>query len=178
MRVKIDVEIKGNSPGLLMHNPTGKNLDKISPNYNPEEEAEKSAYRKKSGELYIPAEAVYHAMVNSAIALSKANNKSLASILAGSVRIEPSEIGLGTRDYEIDSRTVIQKGRRIPIARARVFPWRAKFFLICDEDLIPEKAVKTILQEAGRWIGILSYRPACGGQFGTFEVTKWQRVKL
>lgn len=178
---EIRVKIKGNSPGLLMNNPKSMENDSgpsgPGKKYPPEKEAEIRAYRKKDKELYVPAESIYRSMLNAASAF-KVKNRSVAGILAGSVKIEPYELGLGTDKYEIDIRSVnIKKCGRIMRARPKIYPWEVEFCIIFDEDFSSEEILKKVLEDAGKRIGILDFRPQKKGPFGTFEIAGWKKTK-
>lgn len=181
----IEVEISGDA--LLMHSPKamleGDNSSKTKLRSaintpNPKDEAEAGAYRMKSGELYIPAEAIFGAMLRGA-SFKKAGKYAAKSVIAGGVRIEPREIGLGTKDYELDIRTVVissgMKKNRIVRVRPLIKNWKAKFNIIYNEDVVsPEPTILACLTDAGSRIGILDYRPANSGPFGTFKIDKFK----
>lgn len=185
---KIQVEITGETP-LLMCSPKkmledgmkdGKATLKSSKKgitYDPEEEAEGFAYKTSKGELYIPQEAIYGAIINGA-SWYKIQKRSAAQVLAGAIRIDPVEVGLGTKKYEIDSRTVNVGGRksaRIIRHRPRIDKWKVSFTIIYNEKMIDDpNVIKEVLTEAGQRVGLLSFSPRNRGAFGCFKVTKWQ----
>lgn len=176
---EIKVKAKGNVPGLLMNNPksmeNGSGPSGPGKKYPPEREAEIRAYRKKDKELYVPSESIYRSILNAASAF-KTKGRSVAGILAGSVRIEPYEIGLGIDKYEIDIRGVNIKGRgRVLRARPKIYPWEIKFSIIFDEDFASEEILKKVLEDAGKRIGILDFRPQKKGPFGTFVIKEWKK---
>jgi hypothetical protein len=178
---KIEVEISGDA--ILMHSPKamleGDNSSKMKmrssvKDYDPKEEAEKGAYRMKSGELYVPAEAIFGSMLRGA-SFKKAGKYAAKSVMAGNVRVEPREIGLGTKDYEIDIRTVVlNRKARIVRARACVKDWKIKFNIIYNDEMIAQETIKSCLEDAGSRIGILDFRPATSGSFGTFKIDKFK----
>jgi len=181
----IEVEIKGNV--LLMHSP--KSMLDVKPTtskknkvYDHKEEAEKSAYRSKDGNLFIPSQAIFSTILNGS-AFKKIGRFSVKSYLAGNMRIEPaSEIpllnkkGKPIKDYEIDLRTVvIQRKSRIVRARPMVSDWTAKFTIVYNEQFITnDEIIKECLKDAGTRVGLLEYRPQLSGSYGTFEITKWE----
>ena len=177
MQKIIECEIQG-SGSLLMNNPASMLLAKDSSRsklkeYEPKEEAEKVAYRKKNGELYIPARAVFACLIGGA-SFKKIGKYSAKSILAGNLRIEPEEIGLGTKKYEIDLRTVVIQKARVIKARPVLKNWKAKFNIIYNNDIISDpNVIKVCLEDAGTRLGLLDYRPQKGGSFGCFSITKW-----
>ncbi len=89
--------------------------------------------------------------------------------------ISPQEIGLGTKKYDIDLRTVVIQKARVVKARPTLKNWKVKFTLTYDDTLIAgSDMIKPILEEAGKRVGILDFRPAKLGNFGMFEVTQWK----
>jgi len=148
-------------------------------NYDVKEQAENSAYWKTSNkkELMIPAQVLYSAILN-ASSFHKIGKRSAKPILAGSIRIEPNEIGLGTDKYEIDVRGVVIQRNRVPKARAILNEWETEEFeVIYNEQLIAEPQVlKTILEQAGERIGIMDFRPQKSGWYGCFSVEKFEPI--
>jgi len=175
---KIDVEIKGLTP-LLMNRLNPESLKSKSrmrmENYSTEEDAKNSAYMavidgKK--QLYIPQEAVYSMIINTARQY-RVRRVSLSSLLAGTMRVEPEKIPLGTDKYEVDERAVVIQRQRVLKGRAKLPKWSAKFQIIYDSKRLPtgiEETLKTILEDAGTRMGLLDYRPQHKGWFGTFTV--------
>jgi len=176
---EVKVEITGTTP-LLMNSPKAmienmtKATTKTTKDYDNDVEAEKVAYRMKDGELYIPAEAVKGCIVG-ASAYKKIGKYAARPLIAGGVHISPNKIGLGTKDYEIDLRTVVIQKARVVKARPTLEKWKIEFVITYDEGLIgnPE-IIKAILEEAGKRVGLLDFRPQKLGSFGMFEVSKWK----
>lgn len=177
---KAKVEIEGTQPLLLNRYNIEEQLAKdkgrrISKTYDVNEEADKSAYWSTSGKkvLILPSENVYSCILN-ASSFHKIGKRSAKTILAGSIRIEPTEISLGTDKYDIDVRAVVIQRSRVPKARAKLNEWKAKFDIIYDERQIPDsQPIRTVLEEAGLRIGLCDFRPQRGGHFGTFKVTRF-----
>ena len=179
---KIKVEIEGLSP-LLMNSPkfmidemTNSNLKKTTEKRNPIKDADKLAYKKDNGELYVPAEAIKGSMVGSA-SYKKFGKNSARPIIAGGVFITPNQIGLGTKKYDVDIRTVVIQRARVVKARPKIEKWKVDFVMSYDETLIRDaNVIKPILEDAGKRVGLLDFRPAKNGSFGTFKITKWDEV--
>ena len=151
----------------------------ITKTYDTDVEAENSAYWTSKGkkELMIPANVLYSAILN-ASSFHKIGKRSAKSILAGSIRIEPAEISLGTDKYEVDIRGVVIQRNRVPKARARIDTWSAEFEIVYNEKLIGEpQIIKTILEQAGERVGIMDFRPQKSGWFGLFKVTEFKEIK-
>jgi hypothetical protein len=183
---KISITIEGTSPLLMNRYNVEAELEKqknkrISKEYNPNIEAENSAYWSsgKKKELIIPANVLYRSMLNGA-SWYKINKRSAKSVLAGSIKIEPEEISLGTSKYIIDTRPVVIQRNRVLKSRARVDKWKADFTLVFDDRRIPESSIddiKAILEEAGERIGIMDFRPQKSGWYGTFKIVKFEIEK-
>jgi hypothetical protein len=182
---RINVEIRGLTP-LLMNRLNIESLKTKSrrrlEDYNPAEEAAKSAYIAEidgKRQLYIPQEAVYSMIINTAKQY-RIRRMSLASLLAGVMRVEPEKIPLGTDKYEIDERAVVIQKQRVIKARAKLREWRAKFQIVYDPRRLPdgiEATLKEILEDAGTRMGLLDYRPQHKGWFGTFAVESFVPVQ-
>lgn len=182
---KIQVTIKGQS-ALLMNRLHEDALEsktrKIGKTYDKEVEAKKSAYITEidgKEQLYIPAYAIYSMIVRTATRYTVPKLGRLSSILAGTIRIEPEEIGLGHCDYEIDVRPVVIQRARVLKARAKIPEWKAKFTIIYNKKALEgmdANTLKEVLEDGGTRMGLLDYRPQHKGWFGTFEVTKYEVV--
>lgn len=176
----IEVEIEGLTP-LLMH--SAENMEDKPMQKNPakqyvdKDEAEKVAYRKKDRELYVPSRCVKACFVN-ASSWYKFGKKSAKPIVAGCTRIEPYEIGLGTKDYIIDKRPVVIQRSRILRCRPKLEKWALKFNIIYNDQIIQDTDIlKLILEEAGQRIGLLDNRPQKYGENGTFKIKSWKPIK-
>ena len=178
---KIQVMIEGETP-LLMNSPAGmleadpaklKRRNKLKER-DYEKEAEKVVYRdSKTRELYIPATAVKGCLIN-ATSWKKFGKYALKPIMAAAARIEPFQIGLGVKDYEVDLRTVVIQRSRVVKARPKLNKWKASFTIVYNENMIGDPNNKIqCLEEAGERIGLLDVRPQKGGEFGCFRVSKW-----
>lgn len=177
----IKVTIKGTSPLLMNRFNIENALDhqkgkRINKTYDPKEEAEKSAYwgSGKKKELIIPSICI-QACILQAASWYKINKRSAKSVIAGSIRVSPDEISLGTDKYEIDLRPVVIQRSRVIKARAKLPDWAVTFDLIYNDKMISDTQIlRAILEEAGNRIGLLDFRPGKGaGSFGCFEITKW-----
>lgn len=178
---RIEVKIKGLTP-LLMNRLNLESLQskgrRRTESYDPKEEAAKSAYIDVidgKRQLYIPCEAVYSMIINTSKQY-RVRRMSLSSLLAGTMRIEPEKIPLGTDKYEVDVRAVVIQRQRVLKGRAKVPQWEATFFIIYDAERLPtgiDKILYKILDDAGTRMGLLDYRPQHKGWFGTFTIEKF-----
>ena len=180
--IKINVVIKGLSP-LMQHNPQEifevKKAHNKGKGYNLEEDCEKRAYRNENDELYIPCEWLVATMRNAArFFKTKRGNPSLKQLISGLITVEPFQISLGTKNYEMDVRRVVIKGASIACARPIIKDWQATFSIRFNPELFPiDNPVGTLkesLEIAGQVYGIGAYRPEHAGPFGRFEITDWK----
>ena len=75
-------------------------------------------------------------------------------------------------------RTVVIQRARVVKARPVIKDWSLKFEMEIDTSMIPDiAAVIDNLEDAGRRVGILDFRPQKLGEFGTFRVKKWNVQK-
>jgi len=175
---KIDVEIRGLTP-LLMNRLNPESLKSKSrmrmEQYSTKGDAEKSAYMAVidgKRQLYIPQEALYSMIINTAKQY-RVRRMALSNLLAGTMHVEPEKVPLGTDKYEVDERAVVIQNQRVLKGRAKLPKWSAKFQLVYDSRRLPdniEATLKEILEDAGTRMGLLDYRPQHKGWFGTFAV--------
>jgi hypothetical protein len=191
--MKLDFTIEGVSD-LMTHNPISMFISaaggsapvkggKKEPTR--EEVAELACYRLADGSCGIPALAVRGAVVAAATDYKVEKKRySLAKLLQG-MEIAPMEFltiecdGAPATDYAIDTRRAVNKNTKGAIIVHRPkFPagWRLNFSLILDDDLFKNMAaddvrstITSVLNDAGKRIGIGSYRPANKGWFGKFK---------
>jgi hypothetical protein len=182
------VTIKGKTPLLMNQYVPGRQNDAKKQTlkkkvYSPEEDAAKSAYMAEIDgvkQLFIPSLCVYTMIVQACSGKKIPNpqgGRAIAAkgIIAGSLKIAPDKIPLGTEKYEIDIRRARIGQAAIDRARAMLPEWEASFDIVYDSDLIKSPEVfLEILDDAGDRLGLLDYRPQHMGPFGTFTVTKFE----
>lgn len=168
-----------------MHNPASMLVQEETSKmktekYDQKDEAEKSAYKLPTGELYIPSIAIFKSIINGA-SFKKAGKYSAKGVLSGNIRIEPFQVVLldekkkTIKNYEIDLQTVVIQRARIVRSRARIDKWRAVFTIIYNERFIGNpKIIRDCLEDAGGRVGLLEYRPQKGGSFGTFDIKSFK----
>lgn len=177
MNHQIEATIRGLSP-LLMHRYVEDGTK--DPHRLPiEEQAERGVYRNKKGFLYAPSTWLYQAMVNAGRYSKGKRGASLMHATAGAIVVTPDEIPLGTKTYEIDARSAVNKqmrqAARIMVYRPRLDEWTMQFSLLYNSDVLTHEQVRKILDDAGSMVGLGSYRPANKGPFGRFQVIGWER---
>ena len=174
---KADVTIAGISP-LLMHRYPMEPIEAIEKK-PAKEQAEIAAYRipDDSGELYIPSVAIQRCLIAGATYLKGKGRATLQKPAAACVLTTPEYVGLGTDEYEIDSRPVVMPATRGRIVRhrPRLNEWGVTFGLEWDDALLSEKQMREVVDAAGQRCGLLEFRPAKKGPFGRFVVNKWEK---
>lgn len=61
--------------------------------------------------------------------------------------------------------------------RPRVDEWRCTFTVDVDTSMFPPNLIRSVIDDAGKKIGLGDYRPARKGPFGRFVVVKWEVVE-
>ncbi|GAG95278.1 unnamed protein product, partial [marine sediment metagenome] len=150
----IKVELTGDSE-LLMNNPISMLDDKADVSgiksykiADLKKKADIKAYKLPSGELYVPAEAIKGSLIG-ASSFRKIGKFTAKPIVAGGVFISPQKIKLGTKKYEYDIRTGVNKQRgRIVVVRPKIPKWKITFNLEFDETLIGDDLIiKQLLED-------------------------------
>lgn len=98
--------------------------------------------------------------------------KSMSNVVAAMFMVTPEQIFLpGWNRY--DKRSAVNRNikGRVIVIRPRWDEWSVEFTLSVDEDSIQQEMVEKIITNAGKYIGIGSYRPQNKGHFGRFELT-------
>lgn len=142
--------------------------------------AEFHSYRDDKG-FYIPSDHIRGSLINAgAMVKSKVGNarKSMKNIVAGMFFIEEEKIRL-PKDYIIDKRSAVNKvvKARVICIRPRWNSWSANFTLIIDNDTITKDTISEIISNAGKFIGIGSFRPTNNGMFGRFNLISIKKIK-
>lgn len=144
--------------------------------------AEFHCYRNADGRCYIPAEHIRQSMI-AAGSYSKAKvgnaKKSMKNIVAAMFMVSPEEILLP--DYDaIDKRSAVNKAvkARVITVRPKWNQWKAQFTLAVDNDTITSQTITEILNNAGNYVGIGSYRPTNNGYFGRFLAGKIEQLSM
>lgn len=156
--------ITGTSP-ILIHAYKGNDNPELR-NQTPQEQAEFGVYRiTKTQELCLPSPNLQSALINAAPYVKRG----LGKVVSGCVWIEEPEIGLGTKDFDVDTRGVVVQRNRVMRHRARLNKWGGSFTIHFDENLISEKQIQSLLKNAGELIGVGDFRPQKRGPFGRFS---------
>jgi hypothetical protein len=173
----IECKITGLSP-LLMHAYPLVPVEALEKKTGPEQ-AEIAAYRDpESRRLYIPQMAMQRALIAGAAYSKGKGRASLQKPAAACLLIEQPYLWIGTSDYAVDVRPVVipaTKGRVLRY-RPRVDKWATTFRLNYDDTLLSAKQVRQIVDDTGKNVGVLDFRPEKKGPFGRFIVDSWEAV--
>ena len=168
----LDVVIKGTRP-LLMHSTAGmlkpKSNKVKSSEHDPVEEAADCLYLNEAKKICVPSMAILSMMRKAATQLKKAGagKKTLKDFVFSGLQLQPDMIELPDQNYEVDIRPVVIMRSRIMRARPLFKNWGLTFKVsIIDEQTWDPGMVRQVLEEGGKYQGLLDFRPL----FGTFEV--------
>lgn len=175
MNEKFEVEIKGTRP-LLMHSTCMMEAKEelAKKDRGTKVEAESYLYKDNEGKICCPSIIMLTALKNSAVnfLVGGKGKKTYKHYIYSGVAIEQKNIGLISSEWEMDKRTVAIGGSRIIRARPIFNEWSMEFTLEILTDLITPAILKTILEHAGKYTGIMDFRPL----FGLFEVAKFEEI--
>ena len=179
MTKTIKVKITGLSP-LLMHCYPLVQVESLEKKTS-EQQAEHAAYRipanaEHAGELYIPSTAMQRALVGGAAYSKGKGRASLQKPAAACLLVEDIYLLLNQTAFEIDARPVVipaTKGRIVRY-RPRLDKWTTEFTLNYDDSLLSAKQVRQVVDDTGKHVGLLDFRPEKKGPFGRFIVDGWQ----
>lgn len=136
--------------------------------------AEYHCYRNADGKCYIPTEQLRIAFINAGSYVKAkvgGRSKSMKVIVAATFIITDEQIILPNYDV-IDKRSAVNRNvkARIIVVRPKWTKWEAEFKLQVSESTVTNEMVSQIVQHAGNYVGIGSYRPTNNGMFGRFEM--------
>lgn len=189
--MRIIIEVQGTSP-LLMNRFTEENEIAVSSGVSqsvnatgktPRDLATPKLYvDKDTGVLQVPGTAIFGTIINAG-AFHKIGKKQVttqkSSLVPAGIQVEELVCSLGTKDWEVDSRSVVNpatRGRRM-CHRPRLDKWSLTFTLLVDETMFGPDLVRAIVDDAGKKVGLLDYSPRHRGPFGKFVVVKWKVEK-
>lgn len=186
----VHVTIEGTTP-LLMNRFTEEAEVKVSSGISavsigtkgtPREQAAKKAYSDDEGNLYIPGPNIFSCLIQAGKFHKSGKSKvttSKSSLVPAGMALREVVCPLGTKDFEVDSRSVVipATGGRIMAHRPRLDNWSLSFSLEVDESMFSPEFVRLLVDDAGRKIGLGDFRPDRKGPFGKFVVTEWKVEK-
>lgn len=158
--------------GVIIERPEVSQADALRAEYH--------AYRNSAGQCFIPSEHIRQGLIQAGTFMKSkvgVRTKSMKSIVASTFMVTPDEILIP--DYDaIDKRSTVNRNNkaRVLVIRPKWMDWTAIFELNVLEPTITEETVRQIIEFAGIYIGIGSYRPTNNGMFGKFEVATIQKL--
>jgi len=175
------VEIRGTRPLLMnscrhMLEERNNKLSRGREVITPEKEAEKLLYINEKGDIVVPALPILACLRKSAtnFKVPGRGRKTYKDFIYAGIGIEPREIPLITKSGWVpDLQAVVIQRARIIKARPRFDEWKLDFETEILDVIITPTTLKEILVDAGKYNGLLDFRPL----FGLFEVTKFEKVK-
>ena len=101
-------------------------------------------------------------------------------VLCGILSVEPEKIfNFKPQKWVIDERVgnnpnTGKGGNKVIIERPKFEDWEAEFVIRVDTSDISSEKLREVVEFAGNYVGIGSYRPSKGGKFGRFKIVKWE----
>lgn len=188
--IRIYVEIEGVTP-LLMNRFTEEAEIKVSSGTSavsvgtkgtPRDQATKKAYSDDGGKLYVPGPNIFACLIQAGKFHKTGKTKvttQKSSLIPAGIAIHDIVCPLNTKDFEVDSRSVVipATGGRIMCHRPRLDEWKTAFTLEVDDSMFTSEFVRLLIEDAGRKVGLGDFRPDRKGPFGKFAITKWHVEK-
>lgn len=193
--MNINIEITGNT-AVLMNRFTDENEVQVTSGSrpstvgergSPRDQATKTAYLDSKGALYIPTQNLYACIINAGkfhkVGKTKVTTVKSSLVPAGIIMLDGLALPLLSpksnkplKSFEVDSRRVVipATGGAVMRHRARVDDWRLRFSIEVDTEVFDVNFVRTLVDDAGKKIGLGDYRPERKGPFGKFKVTNWE----
>ena len=181
MTEKYKVEIKGMRP-LLMNSCKAMIAEKENkPMRNRKEmslkeEAERVLYTDKSGKPVVPSYCILSCLRKSAVnfKVPGRGKKTYKDFIYSGVQITPEDVPIiSESSWEIDLRPCVIGAARVIKAKPKFMKWGLKFEVEILDPIITPSAFKEILVDAGKYNGLLEFRPL----FGLFSVEIFEKVK-
>lgn len=181
----IKVRIAGVSPLLMAAIPDG--LEQRKPKVlkgeegTPRETAARQLYVGSDGQTAIvPCDMLWKSIIQAG-KFHKEGKRQLttrdSSILPGSLTIVEQEFPLEPQEWEVHFRMVTNQATKgkVPSWRPRFdLPWAFNFTLQIDTGDFTIAKIREVVDDAGRRIGIGSFRPETKGPYGKFRVECWE----
>jgi hypothetical protein len=178
MEERIEVTIRGIAP-LLMHRFEGNQGEstpkKSGTQYNNQEDAKRALYTNKDGDIVQPGLNIESAMIQAAVnyKIPGQGKKTYKDAFRGGIFVEPRLIPHKIPKWEIDLQSVVVQRSRIMRARPRFDDWELEFQILNIDERITPAIIKSVLADAGKFIGMGDYRP----RYGRFEVVRFEPIK-
>lgn len=170
----IEVEVKGIKP-LLQNDSFEESSEgkKKGQAYIPKEEAEKRLILDGNDTICQKASHIEGSMIKSAVDFKFEGRKTYKEPFKASVSVEPHFIPHENIKWVIDTQQVKIGSSRILRSRPRFDDWSLVFKIVNKDNRIQPLVIKSILENAGAYVGIGDYRP----KYGLFEITKFNIIE-
>lgn len=177
---KYKIQIKGTRP-LLMHScnsmlEENNKTTTRSKEYDPKTEAEKALYKDGDGGIIVPSFCILSCLKEAAknYQIPGKGKRTFKNYIFAGVRIDPDNIPLiSDNGWEIDLKTVVISRSRIVRARPRFDNWSLEFTIEIVDPIIPPSSMKQFIIDAGKYNGLLDFRPL----YGLFELVSFEPIK-
>jgi hypothetical protein len=150
----------------------------------PTETCEKKLYIGLKGDLMIPQPNLLRCIIDGGrfhkVGRAQLTTKDSSQLYA-CVDIVGAEIPMINQNpWRVDTRAVV-----IPSTKGRILThrpifddWALEFTVVLDTEILGPKLFRSIVDDAGKRIGLGDFRPARKGPYGRFVVTKWEVVAV
>ena len=187
--MNVSIKIEGRTP-LLMHAFTdaaaaratsGTRLATTGDMGSPREQCELLLYRSEhDNRIVIPQPNLFRCLLDAGkfhkIGRSKVTTQK-SSLIPAAVSLYEVEYPLIYKDdWKVDTRAV-----RIPATGGRILrhrpcfdDWALEFDVDLETDMLGIKLFRSIVDDAGKKIGLGDFRPDTKGPFGKFDVVRWE----
>ena len=147
---------------------------------SPRSQSDKKLYRDKDGTLVVPGSNMFRCIIDAGKfhkdGRSKITTQKSSLIPACVDMLTPMIPIISEEGWRVDTRPVRNPatGGRFNCHRPMFDDWSLEFTLGLDTTLLSEPLLRSIVDDAGKRIGLGDFRPDCKGMFGKFVVTKWE----
>ncbi len=133
--------------------------------------------------IYVPCEQIKAAMLKAGVGkVEKFAGKKVTwwKLVASFVSVKPDAIKIMPQEWTNYTTSGINHNckppARIITTRPRFDDWSLEFQLVVDDIGLPMEKLREILENAGQYEGIGNWRPNLKGDYGKFEIVKWEIV--
>lgn len=170
---KISVKVTGVAPLLINKYVIKQAGERKKSTQDFLEVAEEKAYRNKDNRLYIPTTNFKAAMIKAATDFKISGKKSYKDYVKAGIFFDSEEAQLTPNEYTIDRRPVVIQNAMIIGTRPRWEKWSAEFIMNVVDDMLDKNSLKLILEAAGKYKGVGSYRP----EYGRFIIENFEVIE-
>lgn len=190
----ITVEIKGITPLLMsrfgpkaeLQVEGGSSAVMVGEKQTPRQQAEDLLYASSDGKPMMPGPNIFAAIIAAGVFHKVGRTKvttGKSSLVPAGIMVKEIECLIfnpdgGQPKWEVDSRAIVVNLTMRKMAhRPRFDRWGVRFTLEVDDTMFSEGVVRSLVDDAGKKIGLGAFRPARKGPFGRFVVTGWKCEK-